>query len=169
MVFLGDYVDRGSYSLEVVIFLYALKICYPKKITLLRGNHESRAMTDYFTFRKEVIDKYDGDSSIYGVFMDSFCALPLAASIGNDYLCMHGGISPYLVTPDDINDIDRFIEPPMSGFMCDLLWADPSPEKNAKMITFDKNEDRDCSVLFGYKPLKSFLKSSKFLTVIRAH
>ena len=61
MLFLGDYVDRGSYSIEVCIFLFALKINFPAEITLLRGNHESVAMTEHFTFREEVLRKYDGD------------------------------------------------------------------------------------------------------------
>jgi len=65
MLFLGDYVDRGNYSIEVCIFLYALKIIHPGQIILLRGNHESRAMTEHFTFREEVLNKYGGDESIY--------------------------------------------------------------------------------------------------------
>jgi len=58
MLFLGDYVDRGNYSIEVAMFLYALKIIYPANIIMLRGNHESRAMTEHFTFREEVLNKY---------------------------------------------------------------------------------------------------------------
>lgn len=125
MLFLGDYVDRGNYSIEVCIFLFALKIQYPHNIILLRGNHESRAMTEHFTFREEVLRKYDEDESVYEAFIECFESLPLAADVNGDYLCMHGGISPELKTVDDINKIDRFIEPPLSGFLCDLLWSDP--------------------------------------------
>ena len=91
---------------------------------MLRGNHESRAMTEHFTFREEVLRKYEEDESVYECFIEAFESLPLAADVNGDYLCMHGGISPELKTVDDINKIDRFIEPPLSGFLCDLLWSD---------------------------------------------
>jgi len=65
MLFLGDYVDRGNFSFEVVIFLYALKINFPSEITMLRGNHESIAMTEHFTFREEVLRKFNGDESVF--------------------------------------------------------------------------------------------------------
>ena len=65
MLFLGDYVDRGNFSFEVVIFLYALKINFPQEITMLRGNHESVAMTEHFTFREEVLRKFNGDESVF--------------------------------------------------------------------------------------------------------
>lgn len=113
MLFLGDYVDRGDYSLECVLYLYALKLRYPKQIYLLRGNHESRAMAETFTFRKEVLNKCNGDESLYELFMSSFDALPIVADVNSDYLCMHGGISPELSDVKDIDKIDRFLEPPL--------------------------------------------------------
>ena len=58
MLFLGDYVDRGIFSIEVLIFLFTLKLNYPKDVVLLRGNHETKAMTEHFTFREEVLQKY---------------------------------------------------------------------------------------------------------------
>jgi serine/threonine-protein phosphatase 2B catalytic subunit len=153
MLFLGDYVDRGSYSLEVVIFLYALKICYPQEIILLRGNHESRAMTEHFTFREEILRKYD-DEDVYEIFIESFECLPIAADVNGDYLCMHGGISPELETIEDINKINRFVEPPLQGFLCDLLWSDPCADKEAREHKFSKNLERECSFKFGLHPVK---------------
>lgn len=169
MLFLGDYVDRGSYSIEVMIFLYALKINYPQEIVMLRGNHESRAMTEHFTFREEVLKKYDGDEEIYEAFIESFEALPIAADVNGDYLCMHGGISPELETVDDINKINRFIEPPLQGFLCDLLWSDPCQDKDARHHKFSKNVERECSFKFGLEPVKNILKKNNFLSIIRAH
>ena len=113
MLFLGDYVDRGSYSIEVCIFLFCLKLAFPKEVTMLRGNHESVAMTEHFTFREEVLKKYDNDESVFDTFISVFEAMPIAADVNGDYLCMHGGISPELATVDDINKIDRFVEPPL--------------------------------------------------------
>ena len=105
LLFLGDYVDRGNYSLEVLIFLYALKIAYPKNITMLRGNHESRNMTESFTFREEVITKFDND--VYDTCMDLFDSLPIACIVDDKYLAMHGGISPELNLIEEINQVNR--------------------------------------------------------------
>ena len=70
-------------------------------------------MTEHFTFREEVLRKYDGDESVFDAFIEAFESMPLAADVNGDYLCMHGGISPELATVEDINKIDRFIEPPL--------------------------------------------------------
>jgi serine/threonine-protein phosphatase 2B catalytic subunit len=93
-LFLGDYVDRGIFGLECIMLLISIKINYPKKFMLLRGNHESRNMTEIFTFRDEVISRFD--NQVYDCFMELFDALPIACVIDEKYLAMHGGISPGL-------------------------------------------------------------------------
>lgn len=62
---------------------------------------------------------------IYEACIHSFCALPVAALVDNRFFCVHGGISPELITLDDLTTINRFQEPGSHGLLCDLLWADP--------------------------------------------
>lgn len=91
---------------------------------------------------------------MYDLFIESFESMPLAAIVNNDYLCMHGGISPSINDIEDINKVDRFIEPPLSGLLCDLLWADPCDDNQAMKLNFGENKERECSVKFGLKPVK---------------
>ncbi|KTW29821.1 serine/threonine-protein phosphatase 2B catalytic subunit [Pneumocystis carinii B80] len=168
-LFLGDYVDRGYFSIECVLYLWALKISYPNSFYLLRGNHECRHLTDYFTFKLECKHKYS--ENLYDVCIESFCSLPLAAIINKQFLCLHGGLSPELNVLDDLNSIDRFREPPIHGMMIDLLWSDPSEEFGDEKTDdfFVYNHVRGCSYFFSYAAVCSFLERNNLLSIIRAH
>ena len=93
-LFMGDYVDRGIFGFVVVILLLCIKLNFLKSVVLLRGNHESRNMTENFTFREEIIERYDEE--IYTLFMELFDSMPLSAVVDGKYFAMHGGISPEL-------------------------------------------------------------------------
>ncbi|KAE8348553.1 Metallo-dependent phosphatase-like protein [Aspergillus coremiiformis] len=168
-LFLGDYVDRGYFSIECVLYLWALKIWYPNTLWLLRGNHECRHLTDYFTFKLECKHKYS--ERIYEACIESFCSLPLAAVMNKQFLCIHGGLSPELHTLEDIKSIDRFREPPTHGLMCDILWADPLEEFGQEKTGdyFVHNSVRGCSYFFSYPAACAFLEKNNLLSIIRAH
>ena len=151
-VFLGDYVDRGSNGPELVCYLTALKLKYPSDVILLRGNHETREMTETFNFRKQCLAYWD-DIEVYESIMEMFDLLPVACHVAGKYLCMHGGMSQELTSLKKINQIDRKREPNLNDMLLDLLWADPAEDNEASGLYFNLNPERACSVYFGEKPV----------------
>ena len=163
-LFLGDYVDRGPQSIETISLLFAFKIKYPNQVFLLRGNHECIYINRMYGFYDEVIHRFS--PAIWRKFCDVFNYLPISAVIDQKIFCIHGGISPQLNTPQDILQLERPMEVPEEGLLCDLLWSDPNPEANAEDW---ESSDRGTSYIYSVRPVEEFLNRNNFDLICRAH
>lgn len=161
-LFLGDYVDRGYHSIETVTLLIALKVKHKDQVTLLRGNHEGRKITQVYGFYDECVKKY-GDTKVWRYFTDLFDYLPLSAVVGGQLFCLHGGLSPHIETLADVAELDRIIEVPDSGPICDLLWSDPSEETGFGV------SPRGAGFSFGEDVTKKFNYKNNLSATVRAH
>jgi serine/threonine-protein phosphatase 5 len=100
----------------------------------------------------------------YDLFTEVFCKLPLAGVINGKVLVVHGGLfGTDGVTLDNIRKIDRFREPPESGLMCDLMWADPQPQNGRSP------SKRGVGTSFGPDVTRRFLTDNNLELVIRSH
>lgn len=161
-LFMGDYVDRGYYSVETVTLLVALKVRYKDRITILRGNHESRQITQVYGFYDECLRKY-GNANVWKYFTDLFDYLPLTAVVEQKIFCLHGGLSPSLDSLDQIRQLDRVQEVPHEGPMCDLLWSDPDDRTGWGI------SPRGAGYTFGQDISEQFNHVNNLKLVSRAH
>lgn len=161
-LFNGDFVDRGSFSCEVVLTFLAYKLKYPKHFFMARGNHESLNMNMAYGFQAEARSKY-GDKA-YPLFQELFCALPLAHVINKKVFVVHGGLfSEDGVTLDMIKKVNRFREPPLEGLMSDMLWSDPQPMNGRGP------SKRGVGMSFGPDVTRKFLEENGLEMIIRSH
>uniref|UniRef100_A0A8C5QXN0 Serine/threonine-protein phosphatase n=1 Tax=Leptobrachium leishanense TaxID=445787 RepID=A0A8C5QXN0_9ANUR len=161
-IFNGDFVDRGSFSVEVIVTLCGFKLLYPSHFHLLRGNHETDTMNQMYGFEGEVKAKYS--NQMFQLFSEVFQWLPLAMCINQRVLIMHGGLfSEDGVTLEQIRSIERNRQPPDSGPMCDLLWSDPQPQDGRS------TSKRGVSCQFGPDVSRKFLKENGLDYIIRSH
>jgi len=161
-IFMGDFVDRGYHSLETFTYLLLLKARYPNKITLLRGNHESRQITQVYGFYDEVQQKY-GNPNAWKYCCQVFDYLTLAALIDGKVLCVHGGLSPEIRTLDQIRIIQRNQEIPHEGAFCDLMWSDPEDIETWQV------SPRGAGWIFGSKATLEFNQLNGLELVARSH
>lgn len=161
-LFMGDYVDRGYYSVETVSLLVCLKVRYPDRVFILRGNHESRQITQVYGFYDECVRKY-GSANVWKLFTDLFDYFPLTAVVDNSIFCLHGGLSPSIDTLDHVRQLDRVQEVPHEGPMCDLLWSDPDDREGWGI------SPRGAGFTFGADISGQFNQRNGLSTVARAH
>ena len=179
-IFLGDFCDRGTYSLEVILLLFALKVKYPDFIYLIRGHHEDITINEKYGLGDECHDRLGDDiSNDSGIFVNInkvFDYLPFGVLVDNNILLVHGGIGSSINTLDDIENIKRPIrvqhnvENTSQLNIIDLLWSEYSDE----ISNIEVNQERDkykngFIVKYGTKRLNTFLSENKINLLITAH
>ncbi|CAG0913741.1 unnamed protein product [Notodromas monacha] len=161
-LFNGDFVDRGSFSVECIFTLFGFKLLLPDHFFLARGNHETETMNQMYGFEGEVKAKYSDQMA--HLFTEVYNYLPLCHLLNDKVLVMHGGLfSKDDVTLDDIRKVDRNRQPPEEGLMCELLWSDPQPERGRAP------SKRGVGIQFGPDVTDNFLRHNDLSYVIRSH
>ena len=161
-LFMGDFVDRGFYSVETFLLLLALKARYPDRVQLIRGNHESRQITQVYGFYDECLRKY-GSVNVWRYCTDVFDYLALSALVEGKVLTVHGGLSPSINSLDQIRTLDRKQEVPHDGAMCDLLWSDPEDIDGWGL------SPRGAGYLFGGDVVNQFNSTNNIELIARSH
>ena len=161
-LFLGDYVDRGKYSIEVLELLYALKLLFPTSVYLLKGNHECTDICSHYGFLTEC--KKRSTEQVFSAFCESFVSLPICAILKERAFCVHGGISPKLKSKESLKKIEKCDIPEPNSLVCDMLWSDPSDEIN----DFGPSK-RQIGKVFGENAVSKVLEMLDVFVIIRAH
>eukprot|EP01063_Lacrimia_lanifica_P026795 TRINITY_DN3667_c0_g1_i1.p1 TRINITY_DN3667_c0_g1~~TRINITY_DN3667_c0_g1_i1.p1 ORF type:complete len:358 (+),score=161.93 TRINITY_DN3667_c0_g1_i1:100-1173(+) len=162
-LFLGDYVDRGRFSIETLCLCLIFKIKFPNNFFMLRGNHECAMINRVYGFYDDCKRRYN--LKVWKGFTDIFNCLPMAALIDDRIFCVHAGLSPNLATVEQVEaEIQRPKEVLDHGMACDLLWADP--EEGIKGFGVS---ERGVSFTYGADMIEKFLKKNNLDLICRAH
>ena len=161
-LFLGDYVDRGKHSVEVVLMLFALKIKYPEHIYLIRGNHEITRISEFYGLLDEVEIKYT--ASLFYSIHAVFSQLPIAAVILDSIICVHGGIGPSFKSVIEFKQMEKPDDIDGPSVFQDIVWSDPRED-----VTTYEPSPRGCGFYFGRNALQKFLTDNQLDLMIRSH
>ena len=179
-IFLGDFCDRGLYSLEVILLLFALKIKYPDFIYLIRGHHEDIHINEKYGLGDEcherLLDDIKNPLSIFSNINKAFDYLPFGVLVDNNILLIHGGIGSSIHTLDDIENIKRplTVEHNVTSTsqlnIIDLLWSEYSDNIDNIEVNNERDKNKNGFIVkYGKERLNKFLADNKINLLITAH
>jgi len=168
VIFLGDIVDRGPKQLECLLIVLALKILDPHKYYLLKGNHETLEMNQYYGFFQDFNYRFK-NSDKFNEILELYNLLPLCAIINSTILCLHGGI------PQDNDILNKLrgvktkeiksILNSISQGLFQIMWNDPK----AGLKGFSESFRGSGIKFFGQNVFDNFMKENNLKLLIRAH
>ncbi len=163
VVFLGDYADRGPEQLESVMFVFALKILYPNRVTLLRGNHESEQIAGKYGFYYDTIRKVNSKAFYY--IMEAYQVLPIAAISKSGIFACHGGVPEGVKSLEDINSCSRYNPDFPEDIIFQMVWNDPQEGD----FGFRPNMRSGRARTYGKKAFDEFTGNLGIEIMFRAH
>jgi protein phosphatase len=162
-LFLGDYVDRGEFSIECIVLLLALMCRFPGRFALIRGNHELADICTDYGFKHDVLAHYS--EQLFDAFMDVFSYMPLGALINNTIFCVHGGIGEAVVSLNDVRRLARPIQTDRDNTVVrTLLWADPVTDD----VAYGRPTRSDIPS-YGRIAVRAFLQQNNLQLILRGH
>jgi len=165
-IFLGDYVDRGFFSLEIIMDLLNQVLNSGGKIITLRGNHETYPINDHYGFRYELLKKLgDKGEMVYRRFNELFSLFPIGCLINSKILAIHGGIPNPPPALKDLEEIPKGDIEALKDPLFQLLWNDP--DENVE--EWEESPRGPGIYLFGKKPFNFFMKKNNLSLLVRAH
>jgi protein phosphatase len=165
MIFLGDYGDRGEYSMEVYYTVLKLKLLFPEQVILMRGNHEGpedllASPHDLpIEFQVKFGEKWE---TAYSKLRELFPCLYNVVLVEERYLMIHGGLPQHAKTIEDL--AYAHTKHPRQDFLEDMLWSDPN-----RMIRGANASPRGAGKLFGQDITEELLKRFDAKILIRGH
>ena len=161
-IFLGDYVDRGEFQFETIFFLFTLKLLYPNKVAIIRGNHEFAAHCSQEGFYRE-LHSIGYPQEVFSYFISVFNELPPACILDGNTFCVHGGIGPH-VSFHTIRQLTFPIKTFDNVVMNELTWSDPTTDATGYRVS-----PRGHGFLYGEEKVNEFLAENRLKRIFRAH
>ncbi|MFW9820053.1 MAG: metallophosphoesterase [Candidatus Thorarchaeota archaeon] len=168
VIFLGDIVDRGPMQLECLVIIFALKILFPSKYYLIRGNHETLEINQIYGFFQDFLLRFK-DQSKFIEIIEVYNTLPLCVLLNKTILCLHGGI------PQDPEILSKLKGQKCKDFgevftynaqsIYQIMWNDPKSELQGFSDSFRGSGIK----FFGNDAFEAFMKHNKLNCLIRAH
>lgn len=168
VIFLGDIVDRGPHQLECLILILALKIQQPDKYFLLKGNHESLEINQYYGFYQDFINRFKEQRKFEDV-LALYKVLPFCALVNRSVLCLHGGIpedKDILMEVKGIKTQDlAVVSKNVTKSLMQIMWNDPKSNLNGFSDSFRGIDIKN----FGEDVFNDFMKKNELNYFIRSH